>query len=89
MPHEVRRIFVEAGARDLEALKHALERPNAQDPAQHLHAIKGVLQMIGERDVADLFLALEHCCEAGHELTLDTCAHAMHEKRQLLARYTS
>jgi len=89
MPHEVRRIFVEAGARDLEALKHALERPNAQDPAQHLHAIKGVLQMIGERDVADLFLALEHCCEAGHELTLDTCAHAMHEMRRLLARYTS
>ena len=89
MPENVRRIFVETGAHDLHALEGALEKRSTPHLIQHLHAIKGVLQMIGEREVAELFLALEHRCEAGHDLTQDICAHAIREMRQLLTRYAN
>jgi two-component system, NarL family, capsular synthesis sensor histidine kinase RcsC len=87
MPANLRRLFVESGAHDLEALQDALAQGKAQQVIQHLHAIKGVLQMIGEADVAELFLSLEHHCGAGVDIAQDRWDHAMSAMRRLLASY--
>lgn len=87
LPENLRRLFVESGAGDLVALQDALAKRNTQQLIQHLHAIKGVLQMIGEADVAELFLVLEQHGEAGNDITRDMCNPAICAMRNLLSRY--
>jgi two-component system capsular synthesis sensor histidine kinase RcsC len=65
LPEKVRRVFVETGTRDIDQLLDAVAHGDTPVVLQRLHAIKGVLLMIGERDVAGLFGALEVKMERG------------------------
>jgi two-component system capsular synthesis sensor histidine kinase RcsC len=65
LPEKVRSVFVETGTRDIDQLLDAVAHGDTPVVLQRLHAIKGVLLMIGERDVAGLFAALEVKMERG------------------------
>lgn len=87
MPEHVRRIFVESGTRDLDALQIALTQGSASALKQHLHAIKGMLQMAGELEVAELFIALEHQLETTQIITRADAYEATQAMRKVLVRY--
>jgi two-component system capsular synthesis sensor histidine kinase RcsC len=85
LPDHVRRLFVEAGRDDLDALQAARQEGDVQALRQRLHAVKGVLQMIGEADTARLFLALEHQCETRGAVAQDLWSQAIEAMQALLA----
>lgn len=87
LPEHVRRQFVEAGSGDLGTLLEALKRGDNRVIKERVHAIKGVLQMLGEVDVARLFLAMELQCELGHIISRRTLDRAMRGMQGLLARH--
>jgi signal transduction histidine kinase/DNA-binding NarL/FixJ family response regulator len=63
LSEKVRRAFVESGPRDIQAMQDALSRHESVAFLDRLHAMKGVLFMLGERDAALACQAMERHVE--------------------------
>ncbi|WP_266171125.1 hybrid sensor histidine kinase/response regulator [Dyella subtropica] len=72
---KVRRVFVESGTQDVQAMLEAWHRGDETVLLERLHSLKGVLLMLGERDAARACAAMELSIEAdgvdGFEGTAD------------------
>ncbi|TCV96393.1 signal transduction histidine kinase [Luteibacter rhizovicinus] len=68
---KVRRAFVESGTHDVQAMRDALSRHDSVAFLDRLHAMKGVLFMLGERDAAQACQAMELRAEANGIDALD------------------
>lgn len=65
LPAKLRALFVESGTRDLQTLADAVRDQQAATVLNQVHSLKGVLLMMGERELADRFSTAERCLREG------------------------
>jgi two-component system capsular synthesis sensor histidine kinase RcsC len=87
-PEKVCRVFVESGTRDLNAILLATQEHDEEGLLARIHSLKGALLMLGEKNVADLCVALEKLIESeGIEAAASSLEKLESEMRELLQRY--
>ncbi len=67
----IRRIFVDTGDKDLQAIAEARAAGNARHLLERVHAFKGALQMLGEKALAAQCGAIELSLRDGEEVDAD------------------
>jgi two-component system capsular synthesis sensor histidine kinase RcsC len=87
-PEKVRRIFVESGTRDLDAILDAKHGHDEDSLLARIHSLKGALLMLGEKDVAEQCVMLEKAIAAeGIDGASDRLEQFESTMRGLLQRY--
>jgi two-component system, NarL family, capsular synthesis sensor histidine kinase RcsC len=88
-PEKVRRVFVESGTRDLQAILDAARAHDKETLLARIHSLKGALLMLGEQDIATQCMALEKLIGAsGIDEASDTLGDFESDMRKLLRRYS-
>jgi two-component system, NarL family, capsular synthesis sensor histidine kinase RcsC len=87
-PEKVRRVFVESGTRDLDAILEAKRAHDEDSLLARIHSLKGALLMLGEKDVAEQCAMLEKTIAAeGVDGASDRLEQFESTMRELLQRY--
>lgn len=86
-PHKLRALFVESSTRDLNAMQAAAESGDDARLLEQLHALKGVLLMMGEKLLGTRFGDAERSLREGQSLPDDERGALLSDLRDLIEAY--